>query len=396
MTTSHHSAADRRTAARALLAHPMITLDRHPEEFSLIRRHAVALKSAFATSLGYTLVVESRFARLVKAPLTPEAPVRPAVRASGLAFDPPAYALLALVCASLLAPDTGDQILVSQLIEQVRADAVTAGIPLGDTLPERRNLVAAIAYLIGTGVVTETDGTVTAWGERKDEALLTINRAMLPHLLSRPLHPLTAPEQMWENPPDADQPRRSLRRRLVENPMVHRADLSDAERDVLSRERTELARVLDETFGLTLEVRAEGALAYDDEGSLTDVAFPGNGKTKQAALLLIGALTTESAGPWNPAGRSVEWSHIDGVLTDLAAAHPRALGDLTTDLPRSRKTIAALLESVGLATVSSTDLVVHPAAARYRPEVLPSDGLTRARKRLEPEPLFPVDEGAAE
>ncbi len=32
---------------------------------------------------------------------------------------------------------------------------------------------------------------------------------------------------------------------------------------MLSRERTDLARHLDENFGLVLEVRAEGALAYD-------------------------------------------------------------------------------------------------------------------------------------
>ena len=45
--------------------------------------------------------------------------------------------------------------------------------------------------------------------------------------------------------------------RLAESPAVFRAELPDDELDVLSRERTELARHLDENFGLVPEVRGE-------------------------------------------------------------------------------------------------------------------------------------------
>ena len=110
MTTPRVSTAgldtgQRRIAARHLLAAPILTAARQPAELELVRRHAPALKSMFAGQLGYTLVVESTFARLVKAPLPPSAPVRAARRGAGDApFTARTYVLLALVCGALLAP----------------------------------------------------------------------------------------------------------------------------------------------------------------------------------------------------------------------------------------------------------------------------------------------------
>ena len=101
--TLAHETAERRDAARALLRSPVLTAAEHPDELALVRRHATALKSSFATFLGYPLVVESSFARLVKAPLAPEAPTRAARRSSGSLFHPRTYTYLALVCAGLLA-----------------------------------------------------------------------------------------------------------------------------------------------------------------------------------------------------------------------------------------------------------------------------------------------------
>ncbi|WP_214317376.1 TIGR02678 family protein [Nonomuraea sediminis] len=409
MTTAALAAEERRTAARALLSMPILTAHRHPDEFTLVRRHASALKSTFATLLGYTLVVESRFARLVKAPLAPHAPVRPVRRPSGSEFSPRTYTHLALVCAGLLAPDVGAQILMSQLVEQVRADAVTAGITLDDTLAERRSLVAAIEFLIDAGVIIETDGTVVGWGERKDEALITVTRGLLPYLVTKPLHALESPEQLWATvPEDPEQPRRTLRRKLVENPLIHRVDLSDAERDVLSRERTELTRMLDEAFGLSLEVRAEGALVYDPDESLSDLEFPGSGSVRQAALLLTDALITRispKAGTHvDLEGRRVPgvpapWPLVDEALRALTKEHAKAWRtDAQDDLPRLRADVVAVLEAMGLGTETPAGLVLHPAAARYRPQVRLASPVTRARRRLdEPqaaatEPLFPLDE----
>ncbi|MGQ4514636.1 DUF2398 family protein [Streptomyces sp. DW26H14] len=63
-------AAERRTAARLLLAHPLVTSDGpHTDLFPLIRRHADWLGQRFQRVLGYRLLVDSSYIRLFKATL---------------------------------------------------------------------------------------------------------------------------------------------------------------------------------------------------------------------------------------------------------------------------------------------------------------------------------------
>jgi uncharacterized protein (TIGR02678 family) len=397
MVSDHdHAAAERRDAARALLRYPVLTAGEHAEDLARVRRHAPSLKGLFATLLGYPLVVESSFARLIKAPLTDDAPARPVRRGAGSEFSPRTYAYLSLLGAALLAPEVGEQVLASTLVEQLRADAATAGLVLADSHAEARHLVGAFNLLAAWGVVEETEGSISAWGDRQEEALISINRQMLPHLLARTLAGFDTPQQLLEASSGlVEQPRRSLRRKLVENPLVRREDLTDAERDVLSRERTELSRVLEENFGLTLEVRAEGALAYDTDGELTDVAFPGSGTVRWAALLLLDALiaanepkaghTFEVDGMRLP-GLLCRWTQVEQVLRELADRHEKAWSrEYVFELDRLQAGVTDLLAGLGLAEGYPDGLAVHPAAARYRPTVDTAPTKTRARRRLDPD-----------
>jgi len=389
--------AERRDAARALLRSPFLTAADAPETLALVRRHATALKSTFATLLGYPLVVEASFARLIKAPLTDDAPARPARRASGGEFTARTYAHLALLCAALLAPGIGEQVLISGLVEQLRADAARAEVTLEDSYTDQRHLVAAFRQLIGWGVLEETEGSVAAWGDRHDEALLTVHRQLLPHLLARSLAPLAGPADLLTAGPDlVEQPRRSLRRKLVENPLVRREDLTEAERDALSRERTELTRLLEDHFGLLLEVRVEGALLYDPDRQVTDTEFPGPGTVKQAALLLVdellrvhapaGGRTAEVAGRTVP-GLLCDWDEVDEVVTALAGRHRKAWGaEYVTHPDRLRAEAVGVLAGLSLATGTPDGLVLHPAAARYRAVVETPPARTRAQTRLGPDP----------
>lgn len=392
-STAAHNAAARQQACRALLLNPQLTVRSHPDELALVRRHARELKGLFATVLGYPLVVEASFARLVKAPLSEDGPVRAAKRASSREFSPRTYAYLALVCAGLLAPDTGEQVLMSALVEQLRSDAAIAGLAVDDTLAERRNLVAAIDLLVEWGALEETDGTVAGWSERREEALLSVNRALLPHLLARPVRDAESAAQLLAADPETgEQPRRSLRRKLVENPLVRRENLTTAERDALSRERTEIGRVLEESFGLTLEVRAEGALCFDHDGELSDVAFPGTGTVRQAALLLLSELIARS-GPYagmtatvarrDAPGLACTWRDVDDILAELAGRYDKVWGaDYVGDLDHLREEVISLLCAFGLADSTDDALVVHPAAARYRANPRRAPAKTRARDRL--------------
>jgi uncharacterized protein (TIGR02678 family) len=380
VSTAGLDAGERRIAARHLLSSPILTAARQPAELDLVRRHATALKSMFAGQLGYALIVESGFARLVKAPLPASAPVRPARRATDDSpFTPATYVHLTLACAALLAPGVGEQILISALVDQIRADAAEQGITITDGISDRRQLVTALRQLVAWGVVSETDGSLTAWGERpEDEALLSINRSLLIHLLPSPLHQFATAEETWSRQ-HPEPPRRRLRQRLVENPALFRAELPDDELDVLSRERNELARHLDENFGLVLEVRAEGVLAYDSSGTLTDLEFPGSGSAKQAALLLLDELTTalqpsaESAvlvdGTPLP-GVLAPWPQVDAALAGLASRYRSVWKGVYGESPDALRTdVVGLLAALRLARPLDEGLAVFPFAARYQPQV---------------------------
>ncbi|MFE6864521.1 TIGR02678 family protein [Nocardia sp. NPDC057668] len=371
LNTRSHDAAALREAARALLRTPIVTAARTPDTLALIRRHATPLRTMFNAQLGYQLTVEASFARLAKLPPEHQAPNRVIARRAGTPFGARTYTLVAMACSALLAPGVGTQILVSQLVAQIRSDAAEQGISFSDSISDRRQLVAALTALIDWGVLTETDGTVAQWSDRDgEEALLTVCRPVLPFLLVRPIGPNATPSDILE--PESSAPRRRLRRRLTEDPVVLRADLSPEEVDVLSRERSQLTRLLAENFGLTLEVRAEGALAYDPADSLSDIEFPGSGSLKQAALLLIGALLDQSAD--NPAeDREFSWATVDSALTTLVEQHSRAWrAEYADSISVLRSDVVALLGALRLATPSEHGLRLHAPVARYRPRTVSS------------------------
>jgi uncharacterized protein (TIGR02678 family) len=378
--TAEHDAAERREAARALLRHPVLTRTRHGEQLALVRRHAPALRKMFPAVLGYPLVVESSFARLVKDAPSTDAPLRPAQRRGGQPFTPRTYAYLALVCAALLQTAGREQVLLGALVEQVRADAALAGVAMDDSLTDRRHLVQAIALLLDWGVLSETDGSVTAWGDRHEEALLDVNRTLLTHVLARPLGEVSDAEELLARGENAaaEQPRRALRRRLVENPLVRREDLTTEEQHVLSRERADLSRTLAEHFGLTLEVRQEGALAYDADGELTDITFPGQGTVAHVALLLVNALVDDlDGGPGVAAevdggsvpGLLAPWAAVSDAVELLVEQYGTTFAEMfARDVGYLQAEVVSRLEDVGLARRTAAGLVLHPAAARYQPE----------------------------
>lgn len=390
VTTSAHDASERRVAARALLLTPVLTTAQHPETMRLVRRHGPALRAMFAAQLGYTLVVETTFARLLKTPPEPGFPARPARRADRQPFGTRSYVHLCLVGAALLAPSSGEQVLLSSLIEQVRADAAGLGLEIPDTLIERRSLVAALDLLVRWGVLAETDGTTTGWAERQDEALLSVHRPLLPYLLTGPLSP-GADAAALLAPSDDGQPRRRLRRLLAEHPVVPRAALDADLADVLSRERRAVGEQLDEHFGLVLEARAEGVLAHDPDATLSDLTFPGTGTVRQAALLLVEQLVLDhmpdpdvrDATGAHPPDVPVSWAAVEEALAALLARYGRGWERRLREDPRALQAeVLDLLSSLSLVSVADDGVRVHAVAARYQAEV--------THHRAEPRPTEPA------
>ncbi|MEV7022836.1 DUF2398 family protein, partial [Kitasatospora sp. NPDC093558] len=115
-------AAERRIAARLLLAHPLVTASGpHADGFPLIRRHRDWLTERFDTLLGYRLVVGPWHARLYKAGLGPGAARRLQHPGTGTPFTPAGYAQLALALALLV--DAPEQLPYRRLLDAMRAAA---------------------------------------------------------------------------------------------------------------------------------------------------------------------------------------------------------------------------------------------------------------------------------
>ncbi|WP_330286241.1 TIGR02678 family protein [Streptomyces sp. NBC_00576] len=319
-------AAERRTAARLLLAHPLVTsTGPHSDTFPLIRRHADWLAQRFQQVFGYRLLVEASYARLFKAGLGLGSGHRLERPSTGTPFSPRTYAYLALALSVLVtAPE---QLLLSQLVADLRAAAVDAGIEIADTgrQTERRTLAAALRQLVDWGVLVETEGHVAAVAEeRAGEALLTVDREIARAVVAGPLAQSRDGADLVRRAADPGfgGPRTYVRRRLVETPVVHLDDLTDAEREWLRTRQRREAQAFSELLGLEAEIRAEGIALVDTEDELTDLHLPGTGTVAQAALLLVERLVDRlrPEDPGHPAvgGRLVIGVPVpEGLLPDL-------------------------------------------------------------------------------
>jgi uncharacterized protein (TIGR02678 family) len=380
----HQAVAERTQAARSLLLHPLMTTRRpFAEELRLVRRHQSELVRLFAEGLGYRLVVEPGAARLFKAGLGRDS-TRPLLKRSGAPFAPRAYALLSLTIAALTRGKA--QLLIDELVSQVRSAAADAKIAVDlDSVADRRALYAALSVLVDVGVLSERDGDLEHWADRRTQSLLDVHREILSLLISAPLSSATSPEHLLDTaalPSAAGGARTAIRRTLVESPLLSVEDLDEAHADWWRRNRNREREWFRDRFGLDLELRAEGALAVDPEDELTDIVFPGKGATKHLALLLLeqlAGLARDGHDTRGPADKTVGAAERDGwrVIPDVAvrsAASEVILlwGEGLRRAQREDPVSAArealdLLCQLGLLRQSDDggSWAVHAAAARY-------------------------------
>ena len=135
-----------------------------------------------------------------------------------------------------------------------------------------------------------------------------------------------------------------MRCRLVEEPVLYRSDLTEAEWSELRRRLGEEEHLRDEMLGLMLEARAEGIASIDPSGSLAAYRFPAGGTPGHAALLLIAKLRDDTARPVGrerivSANRELAETHRRRWAEDLVDS-PERLASRVTELPldlRDRK-----------------------------------------------------------
>ncbi len=277
-------------ALRALEARPWLLPGRDDEAIAAIRRNLDAVRDALYR-LGWVLVVERDLIRLRKSP-----PVR---RDAWAATAPSprtcTWFFLLVAAAEAMAPRVG----LASLVTAARAAAGEAGLPVTHDIAERRAIAAALRMLDERGVIEQVDGDLDGFvADEQARVLLAVHHTRLLHVVANFAEGDPADDPAgWlarvEREPD---PARRMRRRLVDDTLVHAADLDDAEADWLSRRvRGDDGAPLAAAFGLHLERRTEGAAfvvatdAFRYPRELGPLPFPTAGTVGHAALLLCDA-----------------------------------------------------------------------------------------------------------
>lgn len=375
--------ADVRTAARALVRTPLLHADAHADDLVLVRRHQQELTRLFADGLGYRLVVEPGLARLIKTGLGRDGS-RGLRRRNDAPFTPRRYAFLALVLAALT--QSRRQVMVDELVAGVRSAAVDAGIAVDlDSISDRRALHSALVALVDFGVLSERDGDLEHWAERRTESLLDVHRDRLTVFVAAQLSGCHQPEDalaVASVPSSAGGARVALRRRLTEQPILSADELSEEQRGWWRRNREREREWFRRSLGLDLELRAEGALAVDPTGELTDLTFPGSGSARQFAVLLLDEIVGGLRSVHGPDLAGTTWARVAASTARQAA--DRVFATWQSGLRKDHRNdpdavfaeAVAVLEAVGLVRRDEGGLLVHAAAARYapRPEFLAAAG----------------------
>ncbi|URN10245.1 TIGR02678 family protein [Actinomadura madurae] len=367
-------------AIRLLLGRPLVSLHTDPDGFDLVRRRHSALARWFDYYCGWRLFMEPRqgYARLVKVRRDAD-PSRPARRrrSTKAPLDRRRYTLMCLVAAELLAvPVTTIGMLARRVVQAAADDRIPAFDPVrGD---ERAAFVDALKLLEHYGAVTAVDGATDAYLDSAEaKVLYRVDTTRVMRLLSAPVAPSRLPETDWpdldeltvERRYGADEPtetqrnlwaRHSLLRRLLDDPVVYRADLSQAEAAYAgSLTGRQILRRAAEEAGLEFEERAEGYLLIDTDALATDSKFPDDGShAKVAALLLLDRLARDGQAP-----------HADLVTEAgrLLARRPRWAMAYQSEggAGRLADDALAVLRGFGLAAERDGLVRAMPAAHRY-------------------------------
>ncbi len=383
---TERAAEERRQAVRLLLDSPFAD-DRgpDPEAFALVRRHQPWLETWFADHLGYRLAVDQESARLYKRP-APGARIRPARNRSAAEFDPRRYGLFCLLAAAL--ERAGMQTVLTELAGQVQLLAASeegiASLDL-DRYAERQAFVDAVRLLVDLGVLHRADGDEQSFLDRSGDVLYDVRSRRLAQLLAAPVAPSMAEgpagiaAEIYPETEDGANRRirHRLMRRLVEEPVLYTADLDDAERAYLAKQRPFLIRQVGAAVGLTVEVRAEGLAAVDPEGAATDLTFPGPGTVGHAALLLAGFLAGRARAAGGDRARvgdvEVE-AELESLLARYGKYWARAFSEDAAAVERLRREALGRLEAMGLLAFREDGIEPLPAIARFQASELRDAG----------------------
>lgn len=349
--------AETAAALRVLAVQPWLIAGRDDAWIAAVRRNLAAIREALSR-LGWVLVVERDTIRLRKSP-----PARPDSWMGDGPTPLQASWFFLLVAAAESAPP---RLALGQLVSLARTAAAEADIRPTHDMAERRAIVRALAMLDLRGVVVRLDGDLEGYVDNEEaQVLLAVHHSRLAHVIANyaPCDPAKDSAFWLEQVRREPDPARRMRRKLIDDTLVHAADLDEAEADWLSRRvKGDDGAPLATAFGLSVERRSEGAafVVPDDAfrflHELGPSPFPAPGTVPHAALLLC----EQAAGsdPVNPEGRpGLGWRGLpERVVTDrvrgMAEESIKGKGgwrrELVEEPVRLLEAVSALLRSLDL------------------------------------------------
>jgi uncharacterized protein (TIGR02678 family) len=320
---------------RRLVLTPWLRAGRDDDAMAAVRRNETAVRDALGR-LGWVLIVERGLVRLRKGP-----PVRPQAWAStGPTPSTCSWFFLLVAAAESVPPRCG----LAQLVTGARAAAAEACLPVTSDITERRAILGALKLLGERGVVEAMDGDLEGFVRDEDApVLLAVHHNRLAHVVANPgpVNPADDPQTWLAQVQREPDPARRMRRRLVEDTVVHAVDLDEAEANWLSRRaRGDDGGPLAAMFGLHLERRAEGAAfvvpddAFRQPRELGPIPFPAQGTVPHAALLLCEHAATQGTsedGP-GPGWRGLTQKDVVAAVSRFAAANAAGRGGWSREL----------------------------------------------------------------
>ncbi|MGW6480439.1 TIGR02678 family protein [Streptomyces sp. NPDC055059] len=374
-------ATELRRATRALLKRPLLLAHGpYAEEFRLVRRHASGLREWFERNTGWALQVDAEAARLRKTPGRLDDATHPA-REATRAQAPFTRRRYVLLCLALAALERGEaQIALGRLAERIVLDAAdpqlcAAGIEFTlERRDERIDLAAVVRVLLDLGVLRRVAGDEDAYVSGAGDVLYDVERRVLAGLLATRRGPSTvratdAYERLVELTTDSGLDteearfsaiRRYLTRRLIDDPVLHYDELSDAELAYLTKQRPFILARIGELTGLVAEVRAEGIAMVDPQDELTDVRMPEQGTHGHVTLLLAEHLAT-AGGPVPAADLKCRVRELAIEYAGFWSKSAKAVGAEAELVEQALVKLAAL----DLITRTADGAAPRPALARY-------------------------------
>jgi len=307
--------AQRRAALRALLAKPLLVAPDDAEPLLLVRRHLAALSAWLRRETGWRLAADAGTARLFKtAPLTSDA-THPARGHNREPFTRRRYVTLCLALSALARADA--QTTLGSLADDVLTAAAEPGLAAAgftltlDNRGDRADLVAVVRLLLAWGVLTRVAGDEDEYLSAGADVLYDVHRPVLSVLLTSTRGPSTITvrpfgariaELTAEPVAETDELRnqairRSLTRRLLDDPVLYYDELAEDERAYLVSQRHNITGRISEATGLLPELRAEGIAMVDPDDEFTDVRMPEQRTDGHVTLLVAEYLAGRVRAP---------------------------------------------------------------------------------------------------